>query len=150
VLSAEGRTRIVRAEALTGDVPLPFRAEARGLAGLQGTERGTRMHHKFVVLDFDRPEARVYFGSYNFSIPADAENGENLVMVANRTVATAYMIEAVRIYDHYQFRVARADAAAGTPRPLELKLPPSMTGKPAWWRRDWDDPTRARDWLLFA
>ena len=28
---------------------------------------GTRMHHKFVVIDFDKPTARVYPGSYNFS-----------------------------------------------------------------------------------
>ena len=29
---------------------------------------GNRMHHKFVVIDFDKPTARVYLGSYNFSI----------------------------------------------------------------------------------
>ena len=31
----------------------------------------SRMHHKFVVIDFDKPTARVYLGSYNFSAPAD-------------------------------------------------------------------------------
>jgi phosphatidylserine/phosphatidylglycerophosphate/cardiolipin synthase-like enzyme len=151
VLSAEGRKRVVRAESLTGRVPEPFRSEATGLAGLAGTERGTRMHHKFVVLDFDKPSARVYFGSHNFSIPADKDNGENLVVVQHRVVATAYMIEAVRIYDHYRFRVAVADArGGGSVEPLALRLPPQLSGKPAWWRRDWDDPARARDRRLFS
>jgi phosphatidylserine/phosphatidylglycerophosphate/cardiolipin synthase-like enzyme len=36
---------------------------------------GIRMHHKFVVIDFDKPTARVYLGSYNFSSPADIKNG---------------------------------------------------------------------------
>lgn len=91
------------------------------------------MHHKFVVLDFDKPTARVYLGSYNFSEPADDENGENLVHVRDRTVATSYMIEALRIYDHYIFRVA-AEERRGSADPLELKrspctaiLPPGRT-----------------------
>ena len=32
---------------------------------------GVRMHHKFVVVYFDNPTARVYMGSYNFSLAAD-------------------------------------------------------------------------------
>lgn len=42
--------------------------------------------------------------SYNFSVPADQKKGENLLMIKNRAVATSYMIEAVRLYDHYRFR----------------------------------------------
>ncbi|MDR6100250.1 hypothetical protein QE369_000428 [Agrobacterium larrymoorei] len=29
------------------------------------------MHRKFVVLDFNKPTARLYLGSYNFSEPTD-------------------------------------------------------------------------------
>jgi len=43
-------------------VPEPFKSEPSG--------GGTRMHHKFTVIDFDKPTARVYLGSYNFSTPA--------------------------------------------------------------------------------
>ena len=42
------------------------------------------MHHKFVVIDFDKPTARVYMGSYNFSKPADNQNGENLLRIKDR------------------------------------------------------------------
>lgn len=101
-------------------MPPPFLTEPSGLAGVDGNQRGTRMHHKFIVLDFDKPTARVYLGSYNFSNPADDENGENLVVVRDRTVATSYMIEALRMYDHYIFRVA-SEASNGPARPLELK-----------------------------
>jgi len=106
------------------------------------------MHHKFIVLDFDKPTARVYLGSYNFSEPADLENGENLVVVRDRRVATSYMIEAVRIYDHYVFRVA-SETDHDPAKPLELKVPPQPAKAP-WFDRDWNDPIRARDRMLFA
>ncbi|MDI4665043.1 phospholipase D-like domain-containing protein [Xanthobacter autotrophicus] len=148
VLTPDNRRKVVRAAALTGNVPPPFLSEPSGLSGLDGKQRGTRMHHKFVVLDFDKPTARVYLGSYNFSEPADDENGENLVLVRDRTVATSYMIEALRIYDHYMFRVA-AEERRGSADPLELKRPPGQ-GERAWFEHDWTDPIRARDRELFA
>ncbi len=148
VLTPDNRRRVVRSAALTGNVPPPFVTEPSGLSGVDGKQRGTRMHHKFVVLDFDKPTARVYLGSYNFSEPADDENGENLVVVRDRTVATSYMIEALRMYDHYIFRVA-SEANDGAARPLELKRPPQPGGTP-WFERDWTDPIRTRDRELFA
>ncbi len=148
VMSPDKRRRVVRSAALTGNVPPPFLTEPSGLSGVDGKQRGTRMHHKFVVLDFDKPTARVYLGSYNFSEPADGENGENLVLVRDRTVATSYMIEALRIYDHYLFRVASGERPGAAP-PLELKRRPQPGGK-AWFERDWTDPVRARDRQLFA
>ncbi|MDZ4368850.1 MAG: phospholipase D-like domain-containing protein [Afipia sp.] len=148
VLTPDNSRKVVRAAALTGNVPPPFLTEPSGLSGIDGKQRGTRMHHKFVVLDFDKPTARVYLGSYNFSEPADDENGENLVLVRDRTVATSYMIEALRIYDHYVFRVA-SEQTRGAAQPLELKLPPKQ-GKVPWFARDWTDPVRIRDRELFS
>ena len=115
VMTADNKRRVVRASALTGNVPAPFSTEPSGLSGSSGQHRGTRMHHKFVVLDFDTDDARVYLGSYNFSEAADFDNGENLVMIKDRTVATSYMIEALRIYDHYRFRSAQEDARRRKP-----------------------------------
>jgi hypothetical protein len=150
VLSPDNKRRIVRSSALTGNVPPPFRTEPSGLSGKDGNQRGTRMHHKFVVLDFDRTDARVYFGSYNFSEPADGENGENLLLVKDRTVATSYMIEAVRLYDHYRLRTAREDAKGKGLKVLELQLPPKKPSEKPWWQKHWDDPIRKRDRELFA
>ena len=131
--------------ALDKNVPNPFRAEPSGLTGGGG---GTRMHHKFLVLDFNTEAARVYLGSYNMSKAADGQNGENLVLVRDRRVATSYMIEAMRIIDHYQFRVAR-QAAKKKGDNLKLKRPPSV-GETAWWAEDFSDPRKIKDRELFA
>lgn len=150
VLSADEKRRTVRSSALIGNVPAPFKNEPSGLAGENGDKRGTRMHHKFVVLDFDTNNARVYLGSHNFSVPADSENGENLLLIKDRTVATSYMIEALRMYDHYTFRSAQERTKSKAKKVLELQLPPkTASGKP-WWQKYWDDPIRRRDRELFA
>jgi hypothetical protein len=150
VISPDNKRRVVRSSALTGNVPAPFSSEVTGLAGSGGQHRGTRMHHKFVVLDFDTKDARVYLGSYNFSLPADQDNGENLVLIRDRTVATSYMIEAIRIYDHYRFRTVQEDAKGKGLKILELRTPPKKASEKPWWQRDWDDPARKRDRELFA
>ena len=150
VLSPDNKKRVVRSSALTQNAPAPFSNEPSGLSGSKGQHRGTRMHHKFVVIDFDTPDARVYLGSYNFSEPADRDNGENLVMIKDRTVATSYMIEAVRLYDHYRFRTVQESAKGKGLKLLELKLPPAKPSQKPWWQKDWDDPVRKLDRQLFA
>jgi hypothetical protein len=62
VLSPDNRKRVVRSSALTQNAPAPFSNEPSGLTGSKGQHRGTRMHHKFVVIDFDKADARVYLG----------------------------------------------------------------------------------------
>ena len=153
VMTPDDKRKVVRSSALTGNVPPPFRTEPSGLAGENGNERGTRMHHKFVVIDFDTPDARVYFGSYNFSEPADFKNGENLVYVKDRTIATSYMIEAVRIYDHYRFRTVQEDkkkAKTAANKVITLQPAPQKPSEKPWWQAHWDDPVRKRERELFA
>jgi len=116
--------------------------------GLSGGS-GIRMHHKFVVLDFDKPTARVYFGSYNFSKAADGQNGENLLLVRDRRVATSFAIEALRIYDHYQFRVKQLQAATAQ-RVLQLKPSPVTKSERPWWSDWYTEKVRIRDRELFG
>jgi len=127
---------------LTKNVPEPFKSEPTGGGG-------TRMHHKFVVIDFNTDSARVYLGSYNFSSAADTSNGENLMVIRDRKVATSYMVEALRLFDHNHFRVIEA-AAKNSNQPLELALPPKAPGDTAWWEEDYTDPRKKRDRELFA
>jgi phosphatidylserine/phosphatidylglycerophosphate/cardiolipin synthase-like enzyme len=128
---------------LADHLPEPFNKEPTG------GNFGVRMHHKFVVIDFDKPTARVYLGSYNFSTPADRQNGENLLVIRDRRVAVAYMIEALRIFDHYHFRVLQAEAATAVQK-LQLKRPPRKPGEKPWWDEFFTDPRKIRDRLLFA
>ena len=125
---------------LGAGLPPPFSEEP------ERTGVGNYMHHKFVVIDFDKPDARVYLGSYNFSRAADEDNGENLLLFKDKRIATAYAIEALRIYDHYAFRASPASALAGS---QPLRLPPGPEGV-AWWDRFYTDAGDKSDRLKFA
>jgi hypothetical protein len=127
--------------ALSKNLPEPFSKEPTGGGG-------TRMHHKFLVVDFDRPTARVYLGSYNFSSPADTKNGENLLIIRDRRIAVSYMIEALRIFDHYHFRIVQ-DQAKQAKKQLVLARPPAAAEKP-WFDEDYTDRRKIRDRELFA
>ena len=142
VQDPNGNVAPVFAAELGANVPEPFKSEPTG-----GT--GTRMHHKFTVIDFDKPTARVYLGSYNFSNPADLENGENLVLVRDRRIAVSYMIEALSIFDHYSFRVAEKTAHDKNQK-LHLAKPPRVAGEKPWWDDDFTVPHKIKDRILFS
>jgi phosphatidylserine/phosphatidylglycerophosphate/cardiolipin synthase-like enzyme len=142
VQKPDGNVVPVRPAALTKDVPEPFKSEPTGGGG-------NRMHHKFVVIDFDKPTARVYMGSYNFSGPADTKNGENLLVIKDRRIAVAYAVEAVRIFDHYHFRVSEQEAKTKK-KALVLATPPRKPGELPWWDEYYTNPQKVRDRKLFA
>ena len=142
VQKPDGNVHPVKPSALTKNIPEPFKTEPTGGSG-------NRMHHKFVVIDFDKPTARVYLGSYNFSSAADIKNGENLVLIRDRRVAVSYMIEALRLFDHYHFRVAVDEAKEKHEKP-QLKKPPRKTGEKPWWSEYYSNKRKIRDRELFS
>jgi phosphatidylserine/phosphatidylglycerophosphate/cardiolipin synthase-like enzyme len=107
------------------------------------------MHHKFVVIDFDKPTVRVYFGSYNFSSQADVKNGENLLLTKDRRVATSYIVESLRLFDHYHFGTARRQAAIAHAE-LVRQRPPSKPGEQPLWAADYDNVRKIEDRELFS
>ncbi len=137
-----GNVSPVFPSALTKNVPPPFSKEPTGGGGI-------RMHHKFVVIDFDKPSARVYLGSYNFSSPADIANGENLLLIRDRRVAVSYVVQALTLFDHYHFRVAQQEAQKAK-KELVLAKPPRAAGEEPWWAEDYADARKIRDRELFA
>jgi len=138
----DGKVRIVRPEVLEANLPQPFKAEPTGGGGL-------RLHHKFVVIDFDKPTARVYMGSFNFSAAADTSNGENLLLIRDRRIAVSYVIEALRIFDHYEFRVTQLDKKKAKKK-LQLAKPPRKAGEKAWWAEDYTNARKIKDRELFS
>jgi phosphatidylserine/phosphatidylglycerophosphate/cardiolipin synthase-like enzyme len=142
VQKPDGNVAPVFPAALTKGLPEPFKSEPTGVGGV-------RMHHKFVVIDFDKPTARVYLGSYNFSNPADTSNGENLLLIRNRRIAVSYMIEGLSMFDHYQFRVAQQEAKKARKK-LQLAKPPRKKDEQPWWAEYYTDPVKIRDRELFA
>ena len=138
----DGNVAPVSPAALGENVPEPFKSEPAGGSG-------NRMHHKFVVIDFDKPTARVYLGSYNFSSAADKDNGENLLLIRDRRVAVSYAVEALRLFDHYHFRVVQEEATEGVKK-LVLATPPRDPGEEPWWAEDYRAARKVRDRELFA
>lgn len=138
----DGNVAPVKPAALKKNVPEPFKSEPTGRGG-------NRMHHKFLVVDFDKPTARVYLGSYNFSVPADTQNGENLLLIRDRRIAVSYVIEALRIFDHYHFRVVQEGAKTAR-KQLVLAKPPRSLGEVPWWAEDYTNARKIRDRELFA
>jgi hypothetical protein len=137
-----GNVAPVHPAELSKNLPAPFKAEPTGGGGV-------RMHHKFVVIDFDKPTARVWMGSYNFSTAADTQNGENLVLIRDRRIAVAYTVEALRMFDHYHFRVSQQEARKARKK-LQLVKSPRAPGEEPWWAEDYSDPRKVRDRELFA
>lgn len=142
VLVPSGKITTLSPSALTDkNAPEPFKSEPSGGGGV-------RMHHKFLVIDFDKPSARVWLGSYNFSEAADRKNGENLVLVRDRRIAVSYMIEALRMVDAYHFRLKQSTKAKK--KMLQLRLPPRKASEKPWWQEYYTDPVKANDRELFA
>ena len=139
----DGTHAIVPFAYLDTHVPPPFQGEWSGGAG-------RHIHHKFVVCDFNGANPVVFAGSSNLSPSGEEGNGDNLIMIANRRVVTAYAIEAVRLFDHYEFRAVMHAVDQGTVvEPLRLKRPPPP-GQPTWFASACTAGTaRARDRELF-
>jgi phosphatidylserine/phosphatidylglycerophosphate/cardiolipin synthase-like enzyme len=141
----DGTDGIVSFAYLAKNAPEPFKSEwAAGTGPTQIHE-----HDKFVVVDFNLPTARVYTGSCNMSVNGEKKNGDNLICIQDPRVATSYAIEALRIFDHLEFRSRMQ--ASGAPTSLTLAKPTKISGKPAWFERFYVAGSQAeRDRQLFS
>ncbi len=143
----DGSIGLVDFAYLSAHAPEPFKAEWAGGSGIT-------IHHKFVVVDFDRPTAKLFAGSSNLSVSGEENNGDHLIEIADPRVATAYAIEALRMFDHLRFRTKMKDSApADQPKGvgvITLQKPPAP-GQPAWFAPFYvADSQKARDRLLFS
>jgi len=124
---------------LKDKVPAPFKKEWSGGSGQV-------VHHKFVVVDFNDPDAILFTGSSNLAGKGEEENGDNLLAIPDRGIATAYAVEAMRLLDHYHFRVAMQAATSAKP----LMLQPAGVSK-QWWMPYYDENhIKFRDRALFS
>lgn len=132
---------------LSENTPEPFKSEWSG-------GKGINIHHKFVVTDFNLPTAKVFTGSSNLSPSGEHNNGDHLLMIEDQRIATAYAIEALRMFDHLHFRsVMQAKSKKKSARiVIKLKKPKSITGM----KSNWFDPyyvagsQKEKDRRLFA
>lgn len=85
-------------------------------------------HQKFVVIDFNGARPKVFTGSSNLATRNEHENGDNLVMIEDRKVAIAYAIEALRLVDHFHFRMRLKEGETKAER-MTLTKPPESRKK---------------------
>ncbi|HFQ8228347.1 TPA: hypothetical protein ACHTCC_004431 [Citrobacter freundii] len=142
VIKPDGTLAVADFAYLAKKAPEPFRAEWAG-------GKGINIHHKFVVTDFNLASAKVFTGSSNLAPSGEKNNGDHLIMIEDQKIATAYVIEAIRVFDHLQFR--QRMQGAGDVQVLKLLKPTAITGQPAWFTRFYIADSQAKnDRLLFS
>lgn len=142
VIKPDGTLAVADFAYLAKKAPEPFRTEWAG-------GKGINIHHKFVVTDFNLASAKVFTGSSNLAPSGERNNGDHLIMIEDQKIATAYVIEAIRVFDHLQFR-QRMQGAADV-QVITLLKPEAMTGQPAWFTRFYVAGSQANnDRLLFS
>jgi len=107
-------------------------------------ERAVGMHHRYGA------HIRVRVPGMSERGSGEEKNGDNLVMVQDPRIATSYAIEALRVFDHLEFRTKMKEAPT-TGDPLTLKKPTSISGQPAWFEKFYAEETQLQfDRKLFA
>lgn len=123
--------------------PEPFKREWSG-------GQGNMVHHKFVVTDFNGARPKVFTGSSNLAAGGERENGDHVVMIEDRKVAIAYAIEALRLFDHFHFRVRLKEGETQTTR-IQLVPPPARPNQKPWFAAYYSPGhVKRRDRQLFA
>lgn len=147
VFKPDGSRGLVSFNYLADNAPEPFKREWSSNSG--GNSRSNVLHHKFVVTDFNTPQAKVFTGSTNMARGGERDNGDHLIMIEDGRVATSYAVEALRNFDHFHFRVAMREADDEN-RVLKLAKPPASGGK-TWFRSSYiPGHIKERDRLLFS
>jgi len=116
---------LVNAKQLTKALPEPFKKEI--------STSFHNIHHKFVVIDFNTDNALVVCGSSNLALGGEESNGDNLLMIRDKEIATVFAIEALRLVDHYHFRANSASA--------KTKKQPIKLWKNSKWAAEYYDKT---------
>ncbi len=79
------------------------------------------IHHKFIVIDHDTPNAKVITGSANYSNNSSLKNDENtLIIHDDQRVAQMYVAELFRLYEHYRARWLLSRKGKKAPKALYL------------------------------
>jgi hypothetical protein len=104
---ASKRGILVNTKKLQRNLPKPFNKEIGTAAH--------KIHHKFVITDFKSDNAVAYCGSSNLALLGEQQNGDNLLAIADKDVATAFAIEAFRLIDHFHFRASLAESDTSDP-----------------------------------
>ncbi len=111
---------LVTGKPVRTQLPPPFN-QVRNIGGV-----GHQIHHKFVVCGFNGNDPVVYCGSSNLAQGGEKMNGDNLLAIHDGSVATAFVLEALALVDHFNFLDRFASNAK-----QRGKTPPALKGQAA-------------------
>jgi len=123
VKKPDGSVGLLPFSYLAENAPEPFKSEWSG----NTTGHSNMVHHKFLVTDFNGDRPTVFTGSSNMANGGEKANGDHLIRIEDRKIATSYAIEALRLFDHFHFRVKTQ--ASNSLETLRLAKPPAAGGK---------------------
>ena len=99
---------------------------------------GHQIHHKFVVCGFGTPDAVTFCGSSNLALGGEMDNGDNLLAMQDDNIATAFVIEALLLVDHFNFldhmAVKKGTGSVAVPDAIDAR--PRTTVTPVANKRD--------------
>lgn len=88
------------------------------------------IHHKFVVIDAETENPTIYVGSANMSNNSLHNNDENLLEIkGNKELASVYLAEFLRLYEHYRARASWIKNKNTSPSTTTYKL---QSSRDAW------------------
>ena len=103
--SRKNRDVIEGAHFSMDSAPDGFKPELTIFPGEQSQDFGAVViHHKFVVIDAEGDNPVVFTGSANMSENSEHNNDENLVELRDKHIASIYLAEFMRLYEHYRAR----------------------------------------------
>lgn len=132
-------------------LPKPF-------SQVPGVGLGHQVHHKFVVCGFNGTNPVVYCGSSNLASGGEVANGDNLLEIHDRDIATVFAIEALALVDHFDFldrttKKSKAKKTTPSPTPVHAAVDAGwFLGTTNKWTIPYYDPQDLRcvDRKLFA
>ncbi len=144
---------LVTGKPVSTQLPPPFN-QVPNIGGLKH-----QVHHKFVVCGFNGTDPVVYCGSSNLAQAGETVNGDNLIAIHDRDVATVFAIEALALVDHFDFlgryqgaAVVSTAAAPPADKPAAAATAGWFLGTTDKWVEPYFDPEdlRSVDRRLFA
>jgi len=118
-----------------------------------GVGLGHQVHHKFVICGFNRDDAVVYCGSSNLNDGGEEKNGDNLLEIHDKDIATVFAIEGLGLVDHFNFlnRYADGGQPAASPQAAAVAAEWFLSTTDRWTLPYFDaDDLKCVDRLLFA
>ena len=139
--------RFLRTSAPRGFLPELAAINTSKYSGGKGPPVAIHIHHKFIVIDGETDHPTLYSGSPNFSKASENSNDENVLeLKGNQALASVYVAEFLRLYNHYRARAiwnrlhegkSRTGSGAATHEDLVL-----ATNRDGWARLDFQPGTK--------